>query len=795
MSPHVKKNYYVAIWTICLSSSVLARPDVQQAADILGWVPSNNNCSGYFSEPNYLNSNKTSTALPKSSKVTISQPGREITADTVKLKRGKKAKNLGQVTLQGNVHLREPGNHIASDEMVLDKTHGYIDAKNLFFKRERESRWGKLNEWGYAKRLLRYSDGVWSLKHANYSTCPPTHHHWQLHASSLTFDPKKGRASVTNAGLFLGNIPIAYFPYLHFSTTKKRAGGFLLPTIHNSSTNGLGITLPFYLNLAPNYDLTIAPEYIAKRGFLFHNTFRYLTSNNNGNMQIDIIPNDHLFTDFRENAPSRFGINPMTKPFLNQLSDNKGTRLFAGYNHELLWGDNWSSSLTLNYVTDDYYFQDFGRTPNSINNDQLLNQLTVNYDDRYWHFQTLLQGYQTLHQINRPSIIDLYRHLPQLSVYSSYPETFNRVNPEFAADYTYFDKDSDFITAPIATGNRFHIRTGAALPYHQGAFFIKPALHIDATQYQLSNNIENSLTRVLPIFDVETGANFYRNVYVNKQLFTQTLEPRLYYLYVPHDNQVNIPVFDTTLPVFTTDQLIRPNRFAGIDRIGDANQIATILTTRINNQETGEEKLRFALGQVFQLRDHTVCLTTECIEDPTADDTLSPLVADLAYHWNNQWSGTASIAWNLEDKRNNNSSVALHYQGDNDHIINIGYHFIRNGDIQPKVNSVSDINNLDRIDLNTVWPISKHWHVIGDWHYNIAQKRTQTYLYGLQYGSCCWSMRLVVNRNWVALQSNNQAEYDTTVYLQFLLKGLGNLGFNNPSDLLEERVNGYVDNF
>src|SRR5262249_39566183 len=78
----------------------------------------------------------------------------------------------------------------------------------------------------------------------------------------------------------------------------------------------------------------------------------------------------------------------------------------------------------------------------------------------------------------------------------------------------------------------------------------------------------------------------------------QTLEPRIVYSYVPYRNQDELPVFDSGLPDLNLTQLFRTNPYVCYDRIGDANQVAVALTTRLFDQDSGAQFLSATVGQI-----------------------------------------------------------------------------------------------------------------------------------------------------------------------------------------------------
>jgi LPS-assembly protein len=297
------------------------------------------------------------------------------------------------------------------------------------------------------------------------------------------------------------------------------------------------------------------------------------------------------------------------------------------------------------------------------------------------------------------------------------------------------------------------------------------------------------MARITPIFSAENGLLLNRQVKLFHTSYLQVLEPKLFYLFVPEKNQSDIPLFDTTLPPFDFSQLFRTNRFSGIDRVGDANQVSFAVITRLLDSNSGQEKLRAGLGQMYLFHYHDICLNEDCTLDPLASNKLSPLIGEMQYFINSSWNIGANLGWEPNSRSINNTSFNLQYLRDKDHLINLGYNFIRDGDTD-----LAEITNLDRINLSVSWPINTNWKFLGNWNYNLSHSYPQTYFYGLEYESCCWAVRIVQNHSFLGQDLNQRTTFNNTFYLQFLLKGLGNFGNSDTGTLLTNSIPGFKDN-
>lgn len=797
---------------------------IPSVSQLLGWVqaPQANICGGYYVEPQTIlstphpgNIQTATTSITAHSalltkngwselvKVAVTQPGRQLTADKAFLYRDTKTNQLTTIVLKGNVQIREFGKLMVTDYARLNLVTKDTVIYNSLYRLFGPTNTGEVNARGRATYAHRDPSEVFTFVDGTYTTCPPTNSVWNIKSKKLTLDTKKQIGISRGTEFYIKNHRVFSIPYFSFSLSKKRKTGFLIPTIGNSTRTGLDISAPLYLNLAPNYDALITPRYMATRGVLYSGLFRYITESSQGNFALNFIPNDKAFTKFQNSTSiTQFSGNPnYLTASLSNLQSSSNSRGYVSFKDNSVFDEHWTASANVDYVTDYYYFQDLGGTPWDSSIDQLLNQATINYEGENWNFGGLLQAYETLHPINEGPVSNQYRRLPQINLNGDFPDQPHGFVYQLYSQYTYFNEANIYGTnQTVPVGNRTNLDPTISLPLTSPAGYFTPKLQLEMTDYSLQNqnfNNPNHITRVLPMLDLDAGLYFQRNVTFLKHDYEQTLEPRIFYLYVPIHNQNDIPVFDTVLPPFSYDLLFRTNRFAGIDRIGDANQVTLGMESRFLDSYTGLEKMRLSLGETYYFTSHHVCLNPTCIDDPTIKDSVSPLIAQLNYFLNPFWSANASVAWNPTSKQINNETINFQYNPDTNKIFNIGYQFISDGDIftstvSPPPPPNSSQNNFNRINVSAAWPINQKWSAIGSLNYNISHTHPQLYLYGLQYDSCCWAFRLVASRALIT-ENGNLSQYDRRYYVQLQLKGLGNFGNNNMTSMLVTSVPGYQD--
>lgn len=809
----------------------------------LGWVSSNDNrCGGYYLEPpieypkNLVDTNKLlitseqgvfsfhGTSISQG-KVTITRAGQQITANKAYLARNPQTGKLSHIDLSGNVRLREPnqlvlGSHLHYDlinsskslEDILYRSTIYSNNSNrepVSYEEQQEPRKVvQLSAWGQASSFMQNEPKIFYFNNASYSTCPPTSNEWKVKAKSLELNKISGRGTAKDAKLYIKGVPVFYAPYFNFPIDARRQTGFLSPRIGNSNRFGPFLMAPFYWNLAPNYDTTITPAYLTKSGLQLSDNYRYLTKTRTGQFNITVLPNDRLFNRF-QNAQQEIYQNStdaFTQSTLRQLQNDSTTRKAFSWQETGHYDQNWSSSINYNYVGDAYYLRDFNSNIDQVTENQLLQQAEVDYAGPHWNFLSRLQSYETLNQVDQQPVPASYSRVPQFVFGASYPDDRYGLEYFINDDVTRFDiRNSPGDARKLPMGTRFHVQPGIGRPINLPYFYFTPRVQFAMTQYEVSlvTNTPKTPSRTIPIFDVNSGFYFDRDTSWFGQPFKQTLEPQIYYTFIPFKDQTNLPLFDTTLNTLTYDQLFTYNRFSGLDRIGDANQISLGVTTRYIDPSSGFEKIAAGIGEIYYFKKRNVTLCTNpdnCVpyeNDPNNRSIHSPLSGTLKYSVNPDWNATANSIWNNKTTQLDNQNITLQYKPSDRKIINLGYNFVRAGDLPlPWSPPGTPATNLSQTDVSFSWPITRDWGLLGRWTENWNQKHLQNLLSGLQYDSCCWAVRLVAGRTFVALRPSNTFQYDKQFYVEFSLKGLGNYGpGGDASALLTSSIAGYQSNF
>lgn len=842
---------------VCLTADMPAQSLTSSAiAKALGWIETGEGrCGGYYFEPSFIS---TDTPLEKNhiqlssnqgivfslhgtsisqGQITITQDGQQVIANKGYLYRDPATGKLNAVDLIGHVVLRQPNELVLADYGHVDlkmkkKSLHHILYRNAVYSKistaqpvmpsnqqvQHENKVYQLSAWGTAEQYEQNESKISIFQQATYTTCPPLSSAWQVKASQLELNKNTGRGVAKHARLLVKGIPVFYTPYLNFPIDSRRQTGFLPPAIRpNTTQSGAIITAPFYWNLAPNYDDTITPAVLFKRGIQVTNLFRYLTPETEGKIKITALPNDRLFAALKEKNISAFQAptTSQTQAQFNRLENASTTRKALSWQNKARFDEHWTSTLDYNYVSDDYYTTNFSNGLTQVTTNQLLQQADLSYKGQFWQFRGNLQGYQTLHPLDQNPYANEYTRFPQLTLGGNYTDDNTGLSYSIDNDLSHFiirkDPGAD-ILKPF--GTRLNVQPAISWPKYRPAFFFNPRLQFAMTQYEvnqipannnqpiINTNLQNP-HRALPIFDISSGMYFERNVNLLQYDLTQTLEPQIYYTYIPYHNQNDLPVFDTTLNILTYDQLFTYNRFSGLDRIGDANQLALGLATRFMDQQSGTQKAYAGIGQIAYFHDRlvTLCSNDNPLQDcstfinPDNRVTRSPLSGVLSYSLTPYWTFTSNTIYDTHKNKTKNETLTLGYSTDSQRSVNLSYTYALDGAYLPTNPVGSSANNLSQADLTFIWPVTHNWSTLGRWTENFNTSRFQNLLFGLQYDSCCWAVRFLVGRTFTNVTLNNTLKYNTESYIQFALKGLGNFGTGDPNPTLNNGAISYQTDF
>ncbi|MBN6067471.1 LPS assembly protein LptD [Aggregatibacter actinomycetemcomitans] len=618
------------------------------------------------------------------------------------------------------------------------------------------------------------------MKNATFTSCLPNDNAWSIYASEMRQHVKEEYAEMWHARFRVHGVPVFYTPYFQLPIGDRRRSGLLVPTAGHSSRDGYFYAQPVYWNIAPNYDATIAPKYMSKRGWQLNGEFRYLTPLGEGKIAGEYLGNDRL-TDY--------------------TAENRKRHLLH-WLHSSSFLENWRLNVDYTRVSDKRYFTDFDSEYGSSTDGYADQKARIAYYQPNYNLAISAKQFQIFDEV----AIGPYRTLPQIDFNYYKNNLWNNLDFKLFSQAARFDNDS--IQMPKAW--RFHLEPGLnkTLSNRYGSINFETKLY--ATHYQQKNGrivsddekVERSVTRVLPQFKVELQTVLASN----KTLFngyTQTLEPRVQYLYRPYKNQGNIGPknpqylgfgYDSTLLQQDYFSLFRDRRYSGLDRIASANQVTLGGTTRFFDVEK-EERFNFSIGQTFYLKPSRID------DNPNNKTSGASSSWALESNWkiSDQWRWRASYQYDPQLKQVSLANTGLEWNPQKENLIQLTYRYASQRYIDQNLDVGANRYNQDikQLGVQAAWEITDNWAVVGRYYQDLALKKPVEQYLGVQYNSCCWSIGVGARRYVTSRQNQKYDEifYDNSIGVTFQLRGFGNDHKNGIEELLKRGKLPYLQAF
>lgn len=802
------------------AASAPVRPDSGRG-DALGWVPRErltpeelarvpDNCCGAFIEPYREGVNASEN--PADAPVIFTTPGGftrqpDDTMDingTVQVRQGNRTVSNDQATLidgqsrsvqmQGNVEFREPG-------ILMRGSAAFIDSESSSSRLEDAVY--VLYDYGAhggAESIVFSSESnLLTIVNGEFSRCEPDSQFWRLSADSIVIDQQAGRGYATGTQLRIRDLPVFYFPFtMTFPLSDERVSGFLAPSTGSTRDGGFDLQVPYYFNLAPTYDATLSPRLISDRGLLVNGEARYLASWSMNTLNVSHLAGDQRY---RQSA----AVNPTVN------SPPQEDRWLIGFEHQGSIGERWSTYIDYNAVSDYAYFEDFGSSGLGVASRTNLNrQARVDFTGDLLQANLNVQRSQVLDPLLDPRFAqaDLTRpfdQLPQLEIATDLP-AWQDIEVGLTAQFTAFDRslneslltEEQIQAGALVTGSRVNLEPRIAWAVERPGWFFRPAASYRYFSYDLQDqgiHTPKDPDVGVGIISVDTGLVFERPSSLGNG-FTQTLEPRLYYLNSGYEDQSALPLFDTTEFSFSFNQLFRDDRFAGGDRVTNANQLTTALTSRILDRQ-GRERARLSLGQINYFEDRLVDLSNPLqswVPLYSNISSSSALVGEFGYSFNESWRVKADLQWNQDRQNVNEGSFQFNYQSPGNVIFNLAYRYRDILTLPDFLLSPTIDPRIAQTDLSTVVPLNNNWRLLSRWNYDHANARNLETFAGVEFSNCCATVRIVA-REWVRPYQLflPDIEPDRGIFFQFALHGLGNIAGGGLSNLLSDSIEGFRD--
>ncbi len=656
----------------------------------------------------------------------------------------------GEVSIEGDLRLAGEGIELSSEDADLDLDDDRFSTGETRYRIGLDGR----SATGSAESMSGEPGGKFSLQGATYSTCPPEKLDWYIRADRLSLNTESGVGVAYGISMRFKEVPIFALPAFSFPIGTQRKTGFLAPAIARSDNTGFEFILPWYWNIRPNLDATLTPRLLTKRGLQLQSEVRYLDTQGSWAL-------------FNETLKDR--------------DDDHQWRSFSRLTHNGGFGSNISTRVDASIVSDKDYFDDLGNNFQLARVTHLERVAELVYEDSWTKAAARFQGFDTVDlasvdENDQVNIADTpYRRVPQVTLSTRARQQPFGISASLDGEFVYFDRRDS------VTGTRIDLSPRLSLPLGGDAWFFEPSISHRFTWYGLNDSgpeLPSASSRSINTVSVDTGLYFDR--VLNSDGSVHTLEPRIYFLKVPFENQENVPVFDSSAFDFNFSQLFRENRFSGADRIADADQLSLALTSRIIDGSDGRETLSAAIGQILYFQDRRVRLPDETFDDGDLIDTrdTSDFVAEVSTRLRRDWLARGNLQWNPDRNETARGSLLVSYQPDDNRVLNFGHRVVNTGSRA----------ETEQLDFSVLWPVFDNLRIAARWNYSLDADISLESLLGIEYDSCCYALRFAARR----YISDDDEEHDTSVYLQLVLKGLSPIG-QNYGAIVENAITGYRD--
>ncbi|HHT8274966.1 LPS assembly protein LptD [Citrobacter braakii] len=599
------------------------------------------------------------------------------------------------------------------------------------------------------------------LENGSFTSCLPGSNTWSVVGSEVIHDREEQVAEIWNARFKLGPVPVFYSPYLQLPVGDKRRSGFLIPNAKYSTNNYFEFYLPYYWNIAPNMDATITPHYIHRRGgIMWENEFRYLTQAGAGLMEFDYLNSDKVYED-------------------EHPKDDNSRRWLFYWQHAGVMDQVWRFNVDYTKVSDSSYFNDFDNKYGSSTDGYATQKFSVGYAVQNFDATVSTKQFQVFDDQNNSS----YSAQPQLDV-NYYQNDVGPFDTRIYGQAVHFVNSND--NMPEAT--RVHLEPTINLPLSNNWGSINTEAKLLATHYQQTNldwynnnpsnvnKLDDSANRVMPQFKVDGKMIFERDMNMLAPGYTQTLEPRAQYLYVPYRDQSHIYNYDSSLLQSDYSGLFRDRTYGGLDRIASANQVTTGVTSRVYD-DAAVERFNISVGQIYYF---TESRTGDDNIKWENDDKTGSLVwaGDTYWRISDRWGLRSGIQYDTRLDSVATSSSSIEYRRDENRMLQLNYRYASSEYIQatlPSYYSTAEQykNGISQVGAVASFPIADRWSIVGAYYFDTNVNKEADSMLGLQYNSCCYAIRFGYERKlngWDDTQKH--AVYDNKIGFNIELRGL-----------------------
>lgn len=643
-----------------------------------------------------------------------------------------------RVVASGNVEIiTENGDYISSDSIDVIAPSQIGTLNNTEFKlanslvRADGIDTVNINSRGTADTLNLEGEGVISMQGVSYTTCAEGSNAVMLNAGFLELDNNAGVGIARNAILRFFGVPLAYLPYISFPINDERKTGLLTPSFGSDSESGEILQLPWYWNIAKNQDATITPVYYTERGSQLRAEYRHESVNSFSSVYAEILPDDKIFGEDRN--------------LLNILHYQKFTKRLTGV-------------IQYYDVSDSEYFDDLSNDVSRFSDSYVPRDAALTYNSDYFYIRARASEYQivdsSVSEENKP-----YERLPQVTFFTKLPDGPLDMNYGLIGSYTDFSSDFN------VEGTRASLIPYVSIPFENLWGYVEPKVSVHSRSYSLSNvdeDQDDNPSFTVPVFSLDMGIALEKSTSWLGKPALHTLEPRVFYVYAPNEDQSDIPIFDTGVSSLNSlTGIFRENRFSGEDRVGDMNQVTVGLSSEITDSDTGDRRFSASVGQLYIFDD----LEQNLNQNTVIDSGLGDLLAEFRFKGEHAWSAAGYLQYDHEESDLERIVLSLGYKpkADTRKAINLSYYVSKN---------FNRDTSTDQLILNAYWPITDRWSFFGNERYSFEDSESLSRTVGVEYNGCCWKLRFINSEGRIG---NNTDETEKYYFVELELNSIGGL--------------------
>ena len=605
---------------------------------------------------------------------------------------------------------------------------------------------------GNAEEIIFKNNKDIILKNGSYTACSLDNPDWELTSTTTELYNSLDRGHAYNMVLRYKNIPVFYTPFMSFPLSDKRQSGLLTPSFGTAGNGGSSLSLPYYFNIADNYDATVQMTNLSARGVLLDNEFRHLGTDSTTLLNLSFLENDDEYGNDR---------------YLYSFSDNR--QLFNNIQPSeiLAEGSTIYSSISYSRVSDVEYFDDFGNSLSATSQSSVKRDIRL-YGENYFKGGVVDYEISSLsYQPSKKGVSNQYKTIPSIKLNISNFNQNDTIKYNLKASIKKFEhKDSSKIE-----GTRYLAYPSIEIPIRTEGWELTPKLGVRYIDYNLKNNPISKESKSTPIASLR-GKLYFEKI-IGKSLYT--MEPEAYLLYIPVGNQDSNPIFDSSIKELKYS-LFSENRFYGEDRLGDAKQMTLALTHRIIDEESGVELFTGTLGQIIYFDDRD----THILKDKKTHSDASNIIGLMNARINDNSSFAIGAVFNPHAGHGARNTARYRYDASTESrnkLFNADYRFNRGQE--------------EEIDLSGVYSFNKNFSFIGKYNYSFSNNRSNIEdsidrMLGIEFDGCCYALKVVARNYWTG------TEKDNVLFFEFLPKGLTSTN-NSTSTLLRKGIPGYQD--